>query len=75
MKNENICSLTMKLSEARELQQALMYHVDSVMIPYYEKVARERDYYPTENLGKRIEILQRLLDNLNKQIGIYREKG
>jgi len=73
MKNEKICSLNIKLSAARELQLALMYHIDTVMIPYYEKIARERDYYPTENLGKRIEVLQKILEEINSQIGIYTE--
>jgi len=73
MKNEKICSLNIKLSEARELQSALMYHIDTIMIPYYEKIARERDYYPTENLGKRIEVLQKILEEINSQIGIYME--
>ena len=73
MKNEKICSLNIKLSEARELQSALMYHIDTVMIPYYEKIAREWDYYPTENLGKRIEVLQKILEEINLQIGVYKE--
>ena len=71
MKNEKLCSLNLKVSEAREVQRALLYHIDSVMIPYYEKIARERDYYPTEDLGKRIEILQKVLSEINSKIGIF----
>lgn len=74
-KNEKRYYLSLKESELRELQLALMYHIDSVMIPYLEKIARERDYHPTMDLRKRIETLQRVMDQLNREAGPYTEKG
>jgi len=73
MSMEKSYNLVLKESELRELQLALLYHTDTVMIPYLEKIARERDYYPTQDLRKRIEILQRILERLNNQAGPYKE--
>ena len=70
---EKSYNLVLKESELRELQLALLYHTDTVMIPYLEKIARERDYYPTQDVKKRIEILQRILDKLNREAGPYKE--
>ena len=72
-KNEKNYTVTFKQSQVRELQQALMYHIDSVMIPFLEQVAREQDYVPTENLKKRIYCLQTVLMELNRVAGDYKE--
>ena len=74
MANERNYELVLKESEVRELQLALMYHIDTVMIPYLEKVSRQQDYIPTQEVKKRIQRLQGILEELNQKAGIYRDK-
>lgn len=73
-KNEKKYTITLKNSQVRELQQALMYHIDSVMIPFLDQVAKEKDYVPTENLKQRIYCLQTVLMELNRVAGDYKEE-
>jgi len=72
-KNEQKYQIVLKESQVRELQQALLYHIDSVMIPFVEQVAKEQDYVPTQDLKKRVFTLQTVLEELNKIAGEYRE--
>lgn len=72
MSNEKRYYLELKESEVRELQLALLYQTDVVMIPYLEEIARKRDYYPTMDLRKRIKTLQSILERLNKDAGPYK---
>lgn len=73
MVNENLHTVTLKHSDMREVQLALLYHLDNVLIPYYEQISKERDYYPTMEVRKRIESLQRTLKYFNDVAGIYSE--
>ena len=72
-KNERVYSFSFKKSEVRELQRALLYHIDCVMIPFLEEKSKEQDYTPTMEVRQKIEILQRVLDDLNDAVGIFKE--
>ena len=74
MASEKNYVISLRHSQVRELQLALMYHIDTVMIPYLEKCERERDYVPTQGLKKRIQVLKRILTDLNYQAGPYRDE-
>ena len=73
MGKEKRYTVTFKHSEVRELQLALMYHLDNVLIPLYEEKAKHWDNYPTQVIKKRIELLQRVLHELNNAAGVYKE--
>ena len=42
------------------------------VLRYILKLERERDYYPTQDVKKRIVTLQRILDRLNYEAGPYK---
>ena len=73
MANENRYEITLKESELREVQRAILYHTDAVLIPFLENVSKVQDYDPTDEIRKRIETLQRVMDKLNQAAGTLPE--
>ena len=71
MSNEKQYTISLKHSEIRELQLALLYHIDVILIPFYENLTKEQDYTPTQEVKHRIEVLQKILEYLNRTAGIY----
>ena len=69
MSNEKTYTISLKYSEICELQLALLYHIDNVLIPYYEETAKHSDYIPTQAIKARIDKLQRILEYLNMIVG------
>ena len=73
MANEKRYYFMLKHSQVRELQRALLYHIDSVMEPYLEKKSHERDYAPVEEFARRMDVLKRVLADLNIEAGPFTE--
>ena len=73
MANEKCYNVVLKHSQVRELQQALLYHVDCVMVPYLDRIAKQQDYDPTDLIRHKITVLQGILDDLNRQAGPFKE--
>ena len=71
--NENAYTVTLKHSEMREVQLALLYHLDNVLIPHFEEVIKHSDYVPSQDIQKRISTLQKVLTYFNKEAGPYKE--
>ena len=73
MLHEQTYTVSLSHSEMRDVQLALLYQIDNVLIPYYEETAKHQDYIPTQELKKQIERLQRVLTYLNEVAGPYSE--
>lgn len=74
MGNEKSYNINLKHSEVRELQKALLYHLDNVLIPYYEETAKHQDYIPTQEIRGIIDRLTRILKKLNMEAGEFTEE-
>ena len=72
MINEKRYNLTIKHSQLRELQRTLLYHIDTILIPYAEEKAKQSDYAPKE-IVDRVECLKSILKTLNVTAGDFRE--
>ncbi len=65
--------LSLKHSQVRELQRALLYHKAIIMDPTLEKYREVQDYTPTMDYEKRVAIIESVIEYLNSQAGIFKE--